>query len=232
MRNNMSPARTEKDVSNFLELFPVLKEADSSAKKEFSQTARFQNIPAQKIIYHTGDECKYFALVISGSIRVFYNTPTGNEATYYRVKKGECCVLTASCLMNGTTFPAIARAEEDVQALILPSSIVREWTHKHKVWSEYILSIISSKMTKIATTMNHLTFCTLNCRIASVLLEKSEKSSTLKITHNEIALEIGSAREAVSRTLKEFEKKELIKMARNTIEILNPSGLKNITTLC
>ena len=87
-------------------------------------------------------------------------------------------------------------------------------------------------MAKIAGSLTHLNFCRLDCRIATVILERAEMQNTIKITHNDIALEIGSAREAVSRILKEFEKKNLIRMTRNSIEILDSSGLKKCMESC
>lgn len=222
----------KKKVADFLDLFPILRKSDGIVRDQFEISAKFSNIPPDKILCREGDACKYFALVISGSIRVFYTTPDGDEVTYYRVKKGDSCVLTASCLMNGTAFHAIAITEDNVQALVISSAVIQEWTQKFDVWNEYILSSLAGKMCKIAGTMAHINFCSLDCRIATVILEKSTGKKNIKITHNEIVLEIGSAREAVSRILKNFEKKNFIKMTRNRIEILNPSGLTECTEIC
>ena len=122
----MEQKNKTENVAAFLDLFPILRDAGTAVRTDFNRIAKINTIPARKILYSAGDECKYFGLVVSGTIRVFCYTPSGGEITYYRVKSGECCVLTASCLMNGTAFPAVAMAEDDVCAVIIPSSIIRE----------------------------------------------------------------------------------------------------------
>ena len=222
----------QSELEQILDFFPLLREADDKIRHDFSSNAAIREFPAGNIIYRSGDQCKYFALILSGTIRVFQVTESGSEVTYYRVGEADSCVLTASCLMHDTTFPAIASVEKTVTAAVVPSSIVREWTRKHEVWNKYILSLMAERMSKVAETMSHIAFCNSECKVATVLLKKSMAENPLRVTHNEIALEIGSAREVVSRILKEFEKKGMVSLSRNTIAVIDTKGLKIQTKTC
>ena len=115
-----------------IERFPLLAESLPEFRDKFFRSATLMSIPAAHTIASEGGECGQLALVFSGSVRVYKLAESGREITLYRISSGDSCVLTASCIMSDTPFPAIAETETDVEALIIPSQQAAEWMSESK----------------------------------------------------------------------------------------------------
>ncbi len=178
-------------------------------------------------IYWEGDRCHSLPLALSGSFRVFKIGENGKEITLYRFGRGEGCILTTSCILNNGTFPAIARVEKSGRALLIPSDLAKEWMKIFPEWQSFICSLISKRLAEVITTVEEIAFKRMDVRVVEFLLERSRKNNTvLKITHQQIAYELGTAREVISRILKDLEMLGEIRLARGQIAILNRSALR------
>ena len=207
--------------------FPYLNELQDQDIKLFANTAIFQKFPAGKVLYKEGDPCNFFALINEGVVRVYKTSDTGNEITLYRVGSGECCFLTASCVMQETKFPAIAVAEEELEAVMLPSSVLQDWVGTNPVWRKYVFSLLASRLSNVAERVDDVAFQRIDKRLAEFMLNK-HKDNIVSMTHQAIALDLGTAREVVSRILKELEKDGVVQILRGKTEITDLPALTKI----
>ncbi|MBE7549766.1 MAG: Crp/Fnr family transcriptional regulator [Anaerolineales bacterium] len=217
-------------MSNLINLdleqrFPFLKNADQEIKKQLWQPARIAEIPAGASICWEGDTCTQLALVLSGAVRVYKVGESGREITLYRIEENESCILTASCILSQTRFPAFAVAETTVQAVLVPASILREWVQQYEVWRDYVFGLMSQRLATVIATVEEVAFRRVDTRIAEFVANLAEEQQEVKITHQEIAFELGTAREVVSRILKDFEREKLISLSRGSVIIHNKQAL-------
>ncbi len=209
-----------------IERFPFLKDASNDFLSKFFRTASIVRIPAGHTIASENSECGQLALVISGKVRVYKLSDSGREITLYRINSGDSCVLTASCIMSDSLFPAIATTEQDTEALIIPAPQTQEWMTLSKAWGSFIFALISRRLADVISVLEDVAFHHMDERIAAYLIALSSHGPTLTITHHEIASDLGTTREVVSRILKEFERKGLIIGERGKLTITDLDGLK------
>lgn len=211
------------------EIFPFFETAPSELQDDFENAAILQSISKGNYLAMEGDMCSYFPIVLSGQIRVFKIGDRGQEMTLYRINKGESCVLTIACLLSKKTFPALAFVEEDTELVLVPAEYFREWTKKYQIWNNFIYEYFSDVLSKVITLLEDVTFKRTDLRIVEKIVKDSILyGSKIKTTHQQIARDLGTAREVVSRFLKELEHQKLIKLSRGMIEVINPDGLKNL----
>lgn len=204
------------------ELLPLLKEDSFKDIDEFFSASVYQKIPHNKIISVEGDACNYFSFLLKGIIRVYKVGSSGREITLYRINEGGSCILTASCILSHKAFPAIAVTELDCEVLSLPANLFKDWVTKYSFWQEYVFDLVSTRLSDVITTVEEIAFKSVDTRIAEKLTHLSgEKGIFVEITHNEIARDIGTSREVVSRILKDFESRGVIQIARGSIKILD-----------
>lgn len=209
--------------------FSFLVNAPPRVLSEFRQYAVTRKFRADELIYLEGDACDYFNLIISGSLRIYKSGECGREITLYKVEAGESCLLSAFSILSHTTFPAIATADQETRAVLIPAPVFRDWINRHEVWREYIFKLLSGRLTEIISKIEALAFQRVDERIAEFLIRSSrKKKKTIRVTHSDIARELGTAREVVSRILKNFEKENLVSLARGNITVLNSDALFRI----
>lgn len=210
------------------DIIPFFKDAPLEVIREFEKNTIVKNIPKGQFIAMEGDNCSYLPIVITGSVRVYKLSKNGNEMTLYRIKSGESCILTISCLLTGKKFPAIAFTETESKVYLISAEVIRYWVSKYQIWREYILDYMSSIIIKVLNLLENTTFNRTETRVIDFLISNSEQhGKILKITHQHIAGEIGTSREVVSRILKDLESENLIKLSRGSILINQKEILKN-----
>jgi CRP/FNR family transcriptional regulator len=211
---------------NLSNAFPFLRDSDEGLQKEVATKASSVHISKGTFIFFEGDECTSLALIISGTARVYKSAESGREITLYRINRGESCVLTASCIFGRNRFPAVAVAEEDIEAVVVPSGVFRHWMNEYEVWRDFVFNLLSKRLSEVMTTIEEVAFRRMDIRIAEFLVNKyRQQTEGLKITHQDIASELGTSREVVSRILKHFEYDSLISLSRGTITVLDKEGL-------
>ncbi len=213
-------------TKSLLNDLPFLKNADMGVKAEFLKHAVVKDVPVGATICWEGDTCSHLAIVLSGLVRVYKIGENGREITLYRIEENDSCILTASCILSQIRFPAIAVVEEPVRAVLIPAPIVRAWTEQYVVWRDYIFSLLSRRLADVITTVEEVAFRRVDVRVAEFLLKLAGTQSPIRITHQEIAFELGTAREVVSRILKDFERERIISLSRGAISIDNLAALQ------
>jgi CRP/FNR family transcriptional regulator len=210
---------------NLKQYFPFLAEAGPEVERLLIEQAVVKELPAGELICWEGDTCTHLAVVLSGSVRVYKVGESGREITLYRIEAAESCILTASCILSQVQFPAIAVVEQPVEAILIPAYILRQWVERYVGWRDYVFALLSQRLSMVIATVEEVAFRRVDVRLAELLLELSAAQPQLQLTHQALAFELGTAREVVSRILKDFEREKLIALGRGTITVLNRAAL-------
>lgn len=212
-------------------LLPVLQNPDPRLAREFNQVAYFARIPAGRDVFLEGDNPDSIALLISGVVRVYKIGETGREITLYRFGHGESCILTANAILSTQSFPAIATVERDAEAVLVPAGNFRDWVRRYDAWREFVFNLLSSRLSSVMEIVDEVAFRRMDARVAALLQQRGSLHGPLKITHQEIASELGSSREVVSRILEDFASRGLLQLGRGSIDILDFDSLANIAVM-
>jgi CRP/FNR family transcriptional regulator len=216
------------DFDRIKHALPFLEQADEQLVRSFRGEAYLAKLPANKDIYLQGDIVDNIALLLSGSVRVFKIGETGREITLYRFGLGESCVLTANAILNQKTFPAIATVEEDAEVVLIPSDVFLSWVKKSDLWREFVFQLLSDRLSAIIDVVDQVVFNRMDQRIAGWLTKNQQASAEIQVTHQQIADDLGSSREVISRLLEDFSKKGWLITHRGSIEILNSGALEDL----
>lgn len=207
------------DKSDFLKSFPMFRNAHAGIVEGILSVSRQQVVPAGKQIYAQGDACSAIAFVLSGEIRVFKVGETGREITLYEIGPGETCILNASCILSGQSYPANAVATGDVDMLLIPSAAFRRLVDEHEEMRDFVFTLLSRRLSGVMELVEEVAFGRLDERLMDYLVEKSE-NNVLETTHQKIANALGTSREVISRLLKDFERKGEVRLSRSSITLL------------
>ncbi len=209
--------------------FPFLRTGDPALRRDFFDAAAKVTIPPGQFICMEGDQCGQLPLVMSGRARVYKSGEQGREITLYRLETGESCILTAACIASAHAFPAFAVTETEVEALVIPAPSFHAWLTRHEAWRAYVFELLWKRLANVIAVVEEVTFRRMDARIAGYLVERSEASNgVIETTHESIADELGTAREVVSRILKDFEHDDRVSLSRGAIRITDLDALQSI----
>ncbi|MFC1464826.1 MAG: Crp/Fnr family transcriptional regulator [Candidatus Brachytrichaceae bacterium NZ_4S206] len=216
----------QEDLKRVTPALPFLTRAPAELVRDFLREASIHAIPAGTQVFAEGDECSAIAILLSGVVRVFKIGETGREITLYRFDQGESCILTANCILGNQHFPAIAVVERDAEAVVITATAFRDWVNRYQLWRDYVFDLLSRRLASVMAVVDEVAFRRMDTRIADFLARRlSPSSPNLRITHQEIAAELGTSREVVSRILEDFSAGRLIETGRGMITLLDHAGL-------
>lgn len=196
--------------------------ADSSpAWQAVVNTANIIDLPAEMGLMKPNTDCEQFILLLSGRVRVFQQTPDDREVTLYRINAGDLCVLNINGLLHRKSFGAFATTETNVKALVLSRENFIEGMGVSSAFREYILINLTDRYHDMLEMMEDAVFESLDTRLICMLgrLSRGSGSDEIYITHQELARELGSSREVISRLLKGLERKGCISLGRGVIHM-------------
>jgi len=194
---------------------------DSLEKEALSfleEHARAIAIPKDNILFYQGDICESVLLLTKGEVRLYIQDKGIESIDLYTLKGGEQCILNTASSISNTNAIATAQTVTDIEGYLLDSKSVQKLSALSPVYQRYIFSLYTIRMADLAKLINDIKFKKLDVRLLEWLHNHEEKN--IKITHEEIANSLGSARVVISRTLKELEKKKKVILHRGSIEIL------------
>lgn len=166
-------------------------------------------------------------LVLEGTVRMYKISAGGREVTLYRIRSGECCPLMISSILGETEYEASASLESSCVVLAFPVHLFRDWMDRHRSFRQYIFKMISKRLITMSNLLDSISFKSIRGRIAEFLIEKTDDTSdSLAITHDTLSIELGTAREVISRTLKSLENEGLLKLARGRINDIRRDELE------
>jgi len=207
-------------------VMPILQRADPEVVREFMRTAFLTRIPAGRDVFTEGDPAEAIALLISGEVRVYKIGETGREITLYRFGLGQSCILTANAILSRKAFPAIATVEQEAEAVIIPADVFRDWVSRYDLWRDFVFDLLSQRLSSVMALVDEVAFRRMDARVAAFLLQRGRRENPIPVTHQEIAADLGSSREVVSRILEDFVGRNLIRLARGAVEVLDFPALE------
>ena len=218
-------------ANNWQQSFPHLSDINDAVINELMDNAGSINMPAKTTAFHQGDACSNYLLILSGSIKVITRAENGREIVLYRLGDGDSCVLTTSCLFGNARYPAEGISETDVTALAIPAARFNQAIQHSKPFREFVFNSFSSHLSSLISLVEEVTFGRLDIRLARHLLKSCNDNARLEITHQQLATELGSAREVISRLLKDLESRGWLKLSRGSVEILDKQPLEDIAAM-
>jgi len=188
---------------------------------ELLSQATAVNVPADTVLLKPDTVCGGFILLLDGTVRVYQNATDGREITLYRTEPGGVCIMSLNSLLNGKSFNAVARAETPIRAISLSRKQFMNLMAADEAFATRVLGSITEHFSKTLVLMEELVFSRLESRLACLLGRMFEASggTAIKATHQELANELGSTREVVSRILKNLEQQGCIVLARGKISL-------------
>lgn len=212
---------------DFAETFPFWKNLTEEDRNRISRSWRLELFDKNRTIYNTTQGCKGLLIISRGSMRVYIVSPEGRKVTLYRLEEGEVCVFTAGCLIEEIDFDILIEAAEYTETVTIPAADLKPIMKEDKTFENYLYKKTAERFSDVMWTIQNILFKRVDQRIAGYLWEEKvrQDSDTVKVTQEEIANEIGSAREVVTKTLKYMASDQLIRTGHGKIEILDREKL-------
>lgn len=209
----------------WLAAFPALAALASEHSRRLVADSREVGVGAGTTIFGPGQSPPAYMLVLSGSVLVRQTSDTGREITLYRVTAGESCALTTVCLLGDEVYSAEGIAETDLKAVAVPRATFDALIAQSAVFRRFVFTDFSARIANLFRLINDVAFQRLDIRLAQKLIERADSSGSVATTHRQLAAELGTAREVVSRLLHEFQARGWINPGRGVLQICDHKAL-------
>lgn len=213
----------QKDIAT---LYPVLQTLPAEAQ-HLLENAQQILVPAGTMLFDEHQPCQGFPFVLSGGIRVIKRATNGRELPLYRVLPGDSCIMTSSCLLGQVDYKACGITESVTELALLPKPVFDQLL-THVPFRNFVFQLFSERISELMQLVEEVAFRKLDQRLANLLLGRGKLIQT---THQQLADELGSVREMVSRLLKGFAEQGMVRLGREQIEILDPAGLRRVSAV-
>lgn len=200
-------------------------------QEELSRNAVIREYKKGSIIHSENNECLGMMIITQGEIRTCIVSEEGREITLFKLSEGNVCVLSADCVIKQITFDTLMIAEEDCKVILINVSYFNELINQNIYARCYTYELITERFSNVMWVIKQILFDKFDKRLALFLINENQKSNDLKIkiTQEQIAKHLNTAREVVSRMLKRFELDEIIEIQRGGVKILNLESLKKLS---
>jgi len=216
-----------RQVNRVLEAFPFFAALPAPAREALLSNAVTKKLDSRQVLVRDGAECAYLPFVLEGTLRLYKTSPAGRAITLYRIHRGESCILSATCILNAGSFPAVAEAEGQTEVLLVPSRLITEYVDDNPDWRRFLFGLYAKRLDEVLALVDEVAFRHMDTRLAGWLLKQSAGSpGTVGATHGQIADELGTSREVISRILSDFEADGMIETSRGRIRLSRPDQLR------
>jgi CRP/FNR family transcriptional regulator len=222
-----TPARSPSPLAaRIADAFPALAKAPPATLERLAAKSLHRRVPAGTVMFNERTPCTGFPLVLGGAVRVVQQYPNGRELQLYRVKPGESCLVSGSCLLGETAYPASGFAESEVELLIVPPAEFRSLIAEDEAFRAFVFSEFGERMATLMQLVEAIAYQKLDQRLAALLVERgSGGRTTVQATHQALADDLGSVREIVTRLLRSFEDRGFVELGRERITLRDPDAL-------
>lgn len=219
-----------KETVEALVQLPFWDKLSENQKEEVTYNARTVKYSKGARIYDRGDDCLGLLIVKSGQVCVYMLSDEGREITLFRLEKGEFCVLTASCVIKQIAFDVHVDAETDTELIILNSNIFARLMNENIYLESFVFKHMSERFSDVMWFMQQVLFKRFDSRLAGFLYDEIVKTgqNSIEMTHEQIAKHLASAREVVSRMLKQFSNNGIVDNKRGVIIVKDKEKLKSL----
>jgi CRP/FNR family transcriptional regulator len=210
----------------WVQLFPGLQDIRDDHWLDVANRANELTVPADQQVFREGDDCEKYILVVAGATRVFKRFDTGREMVLYRLQAGQTCILTTSVLLAGGVYPADAMTDADTQVVLIPTQDFHTAFDQSKGFRDYVTRAFGGRIRDLIMLLESVVVRQVDVRLARWLVANRGDDGQVVVSHRELAFELGTAREVISRLLKDFERRELVKLSRRSIDVLDVDALE------
>jgi CRP/FNR family transcriptional regulator len=210
---------------SWIDRFPGLARLEEPLRRMLVERARIIDLPAGTVIFGPGKAPEFLLLLIEGTVRVQQVSESGREIVLYRVHAGESCVLTTACLLAYEDYLAEGVAETAVRAVGIPRAVFEDLIASSGVFRRFVFTAYSRRITDLFLVIQEVAFRRLDLRLAQKLLDLAPAGGIVTTTHQQLATELGSAREVISRQLQEFQRRGWVASGRGHLEVLDRAAL-------
>lgn len=209
-----SPKETAKDL---------FKQFEPELQKKIQQVGHIRKFKEDEYLMYTGQPIRSAVLVVDGIIKVFREDDEGNEIFMYNLHPGEACAISMTCAARNINSQIMAKALVDTTVIAIPIELMDEWALKYKSWYQFVLGTYRNRFEELLEMLDQIAFKNLDERLLWYLRQhqQSLQSNVIKISFTQMALELNSSREVVSRLMKKLADKGQIKLGKNQVEIIH-----------
>ena len=217
-------------VSSVADFFPFWNDLSKEHRDDLTNHTQTCDFKKGDMVVTFNDECLGFILVQQGQLRAYILSEGGKEVTLYRLFKRDICLFSSACIMNNIQFDIQVEAEENTQALLIPSALYDRLMKQSIAIANYTNQLMSGRFSEVMWKLEQILFKSMDSRIAHNLLELSgiAGSLELKTTHETIAKDLCTAREVVTRMLKYFSDDGILELGRGKIRLIDVDRLSEI----
>lgn len=217
-------------MENILNKLPFWTSLTEQEKEILRKSAVIRRYEKGSFIHSSDRDCLGMLFILSGEIRTYILSDEGREITLFRLYPNDLCVLSASCVISQISFDTQMTARQDTEVLIIPPNITTLLKEQNISVRCFLYEQATERFSEVMWAMQQILFKGLDQRLAAFLVEECERtnSNAVRMTHEQIARNISSAREAVARMLKQFTQDGLVELKRGEIIIKDTDGLKRL----
>lgn len=213
--------------ASWVERFEGLRDLPADIRGDLEKGGQVVTVPAGTEVFAPGQAADNLLLLLDGTVRVVQHSETGREIFLYRVHPGESCVLTTACVLAMADYSASGVAETDVRAVAIPRKVFDDLVARSPLFREFVFKAYARRITELFTLIDEIVFKKLDVRLAERLLELAD-ADVVKATHQTLGVELGTAREVISRTLADFQRRGWIEQSRGMIHLVGKADLARL----
>jgi CRP/FNR family transcriptional regulator len=213
---------------SWIDRFDGLSRLSPPIREMLEKRSTVVRVPRDTIIFGPGKAPENLLLLLSGTVRVQQLSESGREIVLYRVHAGESCVLTTACLLAYEDYSAEGIAETEVEAAAIPRQVFDDLVSGSEVFRRFVFSAYSKRITDLFLVIEEIAFRRMDIRLAQKLLELAGDTAEVRATHQQMAAELGTAREVVSRQLSEFQRRGWVEQSRGAIGLRDRAAIRHL----
>jgi CRP/FNR family transcriptional regulator len=214
------------DTEEWVERFPGLSRLEPPIKQLLLSRSTIVDVPQGVTVFGPGKSPENMLFLLDGTVRVQQVSETGHEIVLYRIHAGESCVLTTACLLAYEDYSADGISETPVRAAAVPRDVFDDLVAQSKAFRDFVFAAFSKRITDLFLMIDEVAFQRLDVRLAEKLITLSEGKDSVATTHQKLSVELGTAREVISRQLQEFHRRGWIEQTRGKISLLDRTQLE------
>ena len=215
-----------REVQRITDILPFL---STVSQQDWHRAELISIDPSTPHTIREGHILQHAMFIVKGTVRVYKISEQGREITLYRVQSGQSCVLMMASILGETEYEASASIEVESEILIIPAGIFRLWMDNYRPLRQFIYKQFIHRINVVTSLLENIAFKPINYRLAHLLFNNTnEKTATLMITHDQLAVELGTAREVISRSLKDFQDRGILSLTRGKISLMDRLALEEI----
>ena len=215
---------------NIQTYLPFWSKLTSAQQQTLEGAMHTKSVGAGTLLHGGSGDCTGLLLVTEGQLRVYTISDEGKEITLYRLLEGDMCLFSASCMLSSIQFDVFVQSELTTTVVHIPPEVYKALMQESLAVANYTNELMASRFSDVMWLMDQILNKKLDSRLAALLLEEASLagSTTLRLTHDQLARHLGTAREVVTRMLKYFQSEHLVRLERGTIILCVPEQLKHI----